>query len=184
MAQAEQFHEGDKQLMKDCFENISHTHSNIEMIYTNLRQIVESKQKSRSCYEELMMQKPMNATVLHNYACFHIDIYHDDNTADIILQHAEVFEEESTQSKNYSKGNNMAQATDPLIVNADSAQSNINVHDQKGNERLNADILDQPNTVQNKSQKSSNQRKKRKKKKGPGAQGDNTIADLTGGQDK
>ncbi|KAA6364045.1 MAG: hypothetical protein EZS28_040428 [Streblomastix strix] len=76
----------------------------------------------------------------------------------------------------------MAQATDPLIMNADPAQSNINVYDQKGNERLNADILDQPNTVQNRSQKSSNQRKKRKKKKGHGAQGDSAIADLTGGQ--
>ncbi|KAA6376682.1 MAG: hypothetical protein EZS28_027794, partial [Streblomastix strix] len=182
IAQAEEFHESDKQVMKNFIENLTRTHTNIDMIYPYLRQIVESMQKSRSCYEELKVLQPMNATVLHNYVRLLMDIYHDYDTADIILQRAEVIEEQNTQSKNYSKGDNIAQATDPLIVNADSAQSNITAHDQKRNERLNADILDQPNTVQNRSQKSSNQRKKRKKKKGRGEQGDSSIADLTGGQ--
>ncbi|KAA6354146.1 MAG: hypothetical protein EZS28_050327 [Streblomastix strix] len=131
IVQAEEFHEGDKQVMKDFFENITRIHTKFDMIYQNFKQIVESKQKSRSCYEELMVLQPINATVLHNYACFHMDIYHDDDTADIILLRAEVIGEENTQSKIYSKGDNMAQATDPLIVNADSAQSNIDVHDQK-----------------------------------------------------
>ncbi|KAA6383151.1 MAG: hypothetical protein EZS28_021322 [Streblomastix strix] len=182
MAQAEEFHEGAKLVVNNFFENMTSAHTSFDMIYLYLRQIVESKQKSRSCNEKLMVLQLMNATELHNYARLLMDIYHDDDTADIILQRAEVIEEENTQSKNYSKGENIAQVTNPLIMNADPAKSNIIVYDQKNNERLNADILDKPNTVQNRSQKSSNQRKKRKKKKGHGAQGDSAIADLTGGQ--
>ncbi|KAA6401810.1 MAG: hypothetical protein EZS28_002659 [Streblomastix strix] len=107
MAQAEEFHQGAKQEMKDQFENL---------------------------------------------------------TTAIILQHAKVFEEENTQSQNYSKSDNMAQATDPLILNADPASSNINNYKPRTNERLFAETLDLPIAIQNISQKSSNRMKKRKKK--------------------
>ncbi|KAA6364648.1 MAG: hypothetical protein EZS28_039826 [Streblomastix strix] len=90
-------------------------------------------------------------------------IYYDD-TAAIILLHAKVFEEENTQSQNYSKGDNMSQASDPLILNADPASSNINNYKPRTNERLYAENLDQPIAIQNISQKSSNRKKKRKKK--------------------
>ncbi|KAA6398852.1 MAG: hypothetical protein EZS28_005621 [Streblomastix strix] len=184
MAQAEEFHEGAKQVMKDFFENMTSSHTNLDRIYPYLRHIVESRQKSRSCYEELMVQQPMNATMLYNYAHLLMDKYHDDDTADIVLQRAEVTEEQNTQSENDSNGDNIAHVTDPQIMKADLAKSNINVYDQKSNEILNAYIFDQPNTVQMRSQKSSNQRKKRKKKKGRGAQGDSARADLTGGKDE
>ncbi|KAA6377120.1 MAG: hypothetical protein EZS28_027355 [Streblomastix strix] len=124
----------------------------------------------------------MNATVLHNHACLLLDIYHDDDTGNNILLRAEMIKEENTQSKNYTKCDNIAQVKDPQIMNADPVKQNINVYDQKNNERFNADVLDKPNTVQNRSQKSSNQRMKRKKKKGIGAQEDSAIVDLTGGQ--
>ncbi|KAA6394266.1 MAG: hypothetical protein EZS28_010210 [Streblomastix strix] len=81
------------------------------MIYPISTQIVAFEQKSRFCYEDLM-----------------------DDTADIILQHAEVYDEENIQNQNYSKSDNIAQATDPLIMNADSASSNIDSYIPRTNE--------------------------------------------------
>ncbi|KAA6402343.1 MAG: hypothetical protein EZS28_002124 [Streblomastix strix] len=70
MAQAEKYHESAKQEMKDFFENMTSSHTNFDIRYRYLMQIVEFEQKSRFYYEELMVLQPMNATVLPNYAHF------------------------------------------------------------------------------------------------------------------
>ncbi|KAA6383186.1 MAG: hypothetical protein EZS28_021286 [Streblomastix strix] len=56
---------------------------------------------------------------MSSYVCIKMMI------AEIIVQHAEMFEEENTQSQNYSKDDNITQATDSHILNADPASSNI-----------------------------------------------------------
>jgi hypothetical protein len=47
--------------------------------------IVENEHKSRNLFEELMVMQPHNTTVLRNYARLLMDIYNDEDTAEMIL---------------------------------------------------------------------------------------------------
>jgi hypothetical protein len=58
--------------------------------------IVESEIKSRKCFEELMVMQTRNTAVLRNYTKLILDIYNDEDTAEMILLQAEMIEEIST----------------------------------------------------------------------------------------
>jgi hypothetical protein len=59
--------------------------TNFDTIYPHLKAIVENEHKSRNCFEELMVMQPQNTTVLRNYARLLLDIYNDEDTAEMIL---------------------------------------------------------------------------------------------------
>jgi hypothetical protein len=59
--------------------------TNFEIIYPHLKAIVENEATSRRLFEELMIMQPRNTTVLRNYARLLLDIYNDEDTAEMIL---------------------------------------------------------------------------------------------------
>lgn len=85
MAQAEEYHEAAKKGMLEFFENMTSSNTNFTLIFPLLKVIVESELKSRHCFEELMVMQPQNTMVLRNYAKLLMDIYKDDDTAEMIL---------------------------------------------------------------------------------------------------
>ncbi|KAA6396306.1 MAG: hypothetical protein EZS28_008169 [Streblomastix strix] len=93
--EADKYHLLAKDSLKDFYENLTQPKINFDMIYPHLRSISENESKSRECYDQLMTLQPQNTTVLRNYARLLLDIYHDEDTAEIILQRAEHFEEEN-----------------------------------------------------------------------------------------
>ncbi|KAA6392329.1 MAG: hypothetical protein EZS28_012142 [Streblomastix strix] len=158
MAQAEEFYQAAKQGLLEFFENLANIKTNFNLIYPHLKTITESEAKSRKCFEELMIMQPHNTAVLRNYARLQLDIYNDEDTAEIILQRAEMIEDD--QSGSEQPGDQSSQV--PRQVSQFSIRSLIQKQDGK------------VNTITNK--------KKKKKKKKKGGSGDNVITDIQGGQ--
>ncbi|KAA6379307.1 MAG: hypothetical protein EZS28_025169 [Streblomastix strix] len=98
MAQATQYHNIAKQAVSNFFENLTNPHINFDHIFPQLKIIVESEAKSRKYFGELMIMQPNNTTVLRNYARLLLDIYNDEDTAEIVLQRAEMLEDNNTIS--------------------------------------------------------------------------------------
>ncbi|KAA6361181.1 MAG: hypothetical protein EZS28_043292, partial [Streblomastix strix] len=98
MAQAEDYYKTAKQGLLEFFENMSSIHTNFGLVYQQLKVIVESEAKSRKCFEELMVMQPRNTTILRDYARLLLDIYNDEDTAEMIFQRAEMIEDDQSQS--------------------------------------------------------------------------------------
>ncbi|KAH7827860.1 uncharacterized protein MONOS_286 [Monocercomonoides exilis] len=98
LSQAEEHHENAKSAMKDFFENMIMQKPNLKAIPQALTQIVTSEEKARKCYEELLVSHPQNTQVMRCYAKLLLDIYDDEDNADMILLHADQIEEDGTMS--------------------------------------------------------------------------------------
>ncbi|KAA6330270.1 MAG: hypothetical protein EZS28_053518, partial [Streblomastix strix] len=187
MAQAEEYYQAAKLGMQNFFENISSARINFGLVYQQLKMIVESEVKSRKCFEELMVMQPHNTAVLRNYARLLLDIYNDEDTAEMILQRAEMIEEESTQSSTNIEakvGQDPASgppaSLTPFSSNlmglfkgnqSDQGMSNENSQQQKSAQQM---------SISGASRKSVTKKKKKKKKKDSGS-GDAVITELQGG---
>ncbi|KAA6393407.1 MAG: hypothetical protein EZS28_011067 [Streblomastix strix] len=153
MAQAEDYYKRAKSGMLDFFENISRAHTNFKIIYQQLKVIIESEMKSRQCFEELLIMQPQNTTVIRDYARLILDIYNDEDTAEMIFQRAEMIEDDSIQNGTGQSGE--------IDQNSEIQQK------YEGRERRN--------------NKSKLIQKKKKKNKKKGGSGENIISELQGG---
>jgi hypothetical protein len=59
--------------------------TNYNILPTFLAKIVDSEAKARACYEEILVSHPSNTSVLRSYARLMLDIYHDEENAEVIL---------------------------------------------------------------------------------------------------
>ncbi|KAA6329906.1 MAG: hypothetical protein EZS28_053560, partial [Streblomastix strix] len=186
MAQAEEYYQAAKLGMQNFFENISSARINFGLVYKQLKMIVESEVKSRKCFEELMVMQPHNTAVLRNYARLLLDIYNDEDTAEMILQRAEMIEEESTQSSTNIEAKMGSDPAAPQLSSRYEAKSGISFgriqpNDQfMSNENSQQQKSAQQMSISGASRKSVTKKKKKKKKKDNGS-GDAVITELQGG---
>ncbi|KAA6395642.1 MAG: hypothetical protein EZS28_008833 [Streblomastix strix] len=132
-----------------------------QLIPSQIEKIVQQEQKSRGFYEELLQMQPSNTMVLRNYARLLLDIYNDEDSAEIILQRAERIEadKESTTSAGEASFNKIGMGNiDPAAQSGTSNQTKTRTS-------------------------TAAKKKKNKKKKKKRGQGDDVIvAELTGGK--
>ncbi|KAA6360077.1 MAG: hypothetical protein EZS28_044396 [Streblomastix strix] len=93
-----------KQLNQEC--KTSGIRINFGLIYKQLKIIVESEVKSRKRFEVLMVMQPHNTAVLRNYAKPLLDIYYDEDTAEMILLQADMIDQISTQNTTNAEAQN------------------------------------------------------------------------------
>ncbi|KAA6388332.1 MAG: hypothetical protein EZS28_016142 [Streblomastix strix] len=124
--QAEQLHEAAKSGMLEFFENLTSLRINFDLIYPQLKVIVESEAKSRKCYEELISMQSQNTMILRNYARLLLDIYKDEDTAEIILQRAEMIEDTQQEEPGLESRTDPADGQD---------QSNLNLVSSGGEQK-------------------------------------------------
>ncbi|KAH7815790.1 uncharacterized protein MONOS_15063 [Monocercomonoides exilis] len=94
MAKAEKHHEQAVSSMKDFFENITSMQPDYKAIPGLLNSIVKNEEISRKSYEELIASHEQNTGVLRSYARLLLDIYDDEDEAEMILNRAEQIEED------------------------------------------------------------------------------------------
>ncbi|KAK2947550.1 hypothetical protein BLNAU_17517 [Blattamonas nauphoetae] len=96
MSKAEEMHETAKNAMRDFFSNLTAPHPKLSVIPTLLHLIVENEAKARKIYEDQLNTHPQSTRLLRQYASLLLDIYDDEDMADIIIQRADQIEEDST----------------------------------------------------------------------------------------
>ncbi|KAA6386318.1 MAG: hypothetical protein EZS28_018151 [Streblomastix strix] len=96
MAQAIEHHEMSRKALKAFFENMTMPTPVYSLMAEHLNTIVEEESKGRKCYEDLLSNHPQNTSVLRNYAKLLMDIYQDEDTADMLLTRADHIEEDQT----------------------------------------------------------------------------------------
>ncbi|KAH7820813.1 uncharacterized protein MONOS_5757 [Monocercomonoides exilis] len=84
--------------MKDFFETATSMHPDYRVLPNLLNEIVKNEYISRKSYEELIASHGQNTTVLRNYARLLLDIYHDEDAAEMILNRADQIEETTSTS--------------------------------------------------------------------------------------
>eukprot|EP00770_Monocercomonoides_exilis_P012324 MONOS_12268.1-p1 / transcript=MONOS_12268.1 / gene=MONOS_12268 / organism=Monocercomonoides_exilis_PA203 / gene_product=unspecified product / transcript_product=unspecified product / location=Mono_scaffold00668:16046-17488(-) / protein_length=481 / sequence_SO=supercontig / SO=protein_coding / is_pseudo=false len=95
LATAEKHHELAVGSMKDFFENVTAIQPYYKSIPVFMNSIVKSEDIARKSYEELIASHGQNAGVLRSYARLLLDIYNDEDEAEMILNRAELIEEDS-----------------------------------------------------------------------------------------
>ncbi|KAH7830600.1 uncharacterized protein MONOS_691 [Monocercomonoides exilis] len=98
LAKAEKHHELAVSAMKDFFENATAIQPDYKSIPVLLNSIVKNEDIARKSYEELIASHGQNTAVLRSYARLLLDIYDDEDEAEMILNRADRIEEESTSS--------------------------------------------------------------------------------------
>ncbi|KAK2958278.1 hypothetical protein BLNAU_6765 [Blattamonas nauphoetae] len=98
MTKAEDMHETAKSAMRDFFSNMTAPHPRLKLIPTLLHAIVENESKARLIYEDLINTHPTSVQLLRQYASLLIDIYNDEDAADIILLRADQIEEDAAEA--------------------------------------------------------------------------------------
>ncbi|KAH7823794.1 uncharacterized protein MONOS_1874 [Monocercomonoides exilis] len=98
LAKAEKHHELAVSAMKDFFENVTAIIVDYKSIPVLLNSIVNNEDIARKSYEELIASHGQNTAVLRSYARLLLDIHNDEEQADIILNRADLIEEESVSS--------------------------------------------------------------------------------------
>ncbi|KAA6381906.1 MAG: hypothetical protein EZS28_022567, partial [Streblomastix strix] len=204
---AYEHHENAKNALKAFFENMSSPNPIYSVMADHLDSIVEEEAKGRKSYEELLVTHPQNVGVIRSYAQLLLDIYHDEDTAEMLLSRADRIEEFSTQS---SSGNSTDEGEENTVerdMNASDVANQQNkkvkegtinesivlgtidsneafeVHDdlQQLNQQQNEQQFDKLNVVHSFHKKKSvnvhQQKKKRKKKK----QQDSVMTEITTG---
>ncbi|KAH7818543.1 uncharacterized protein MONOS_3782 [Monocercomonoides exilis] len=96
LAKAEKHHEMAVSAMKDFFENVTAIQPDYKSIPVHLNLIVKNEEIARKSYEELISSHGQNTAVLRSYARLLLDIYNDEDEAEMILNRADRIEEEST----------------------------------------------------------------------------------------
>ncbi|KAA6379106.1 MAG: hypothetical protein EZS28_025366, partial [Streblomastix strix] len=154
MAQAEEHYENAKVALKKFFEEILKRKPNFSQLPILLEQIVDQDAASRKIFEELMNQHHNNVQILRRYAKLLRDVYNETETADELLQRAEMVEEVGD--------NNQINEKQYLIENQTSGAASGTDESDWG--AIDAMITD--NNQKNKSiQRSQSRRKKKKKMK-------------------
>ncbi|KAH7818916.1 uncharacterized protein MONOS_15451 [Monocercomonoides exilis] len=102
LAKAEKHHEQAVSAMKDFFENATAMQPDYKAIPGLLNSIVKNEDVARKSYEELIASHEQNTGVLRSYARLLLDIYDDEDEAEMILNRAEQIEED------YGYGESMA----------------------------------------------------------------------------
>ncbi|KAK2960695.1 putative hemerythrin [Blattamonas nauphoetae] len=119
MSKAEEMHDTAKNAMRDFFSNLTAPNPRLNVIPSLLHLIVDNEAKSRKIYEELLATHPQSTQLLRQYAALLLDIYHDEDMADIILQRADQIEEDSTVTLPTATGGTDPQAAlQPMDPNA------------------------------------------------------------------
>ncbi|KAH7827138.1 uncharacterized protein MONOS_12628 [Monocercomonoides exilis] len=98
LAKAEKHHELAVSAMKDFFENVTAIHPDYKSVPVLLDAIVQNEEVARSSYEELIASHGQSTAVLRSYARLLLDIYNDEDEADMILNRADLIEEETATS--------------------------------------------------------------------------------------
>ncbi|KAA6401417.1 MAG: hypothetical protein EZS28_003056 [Streblomastix strix] len=93
MGLAEEHYENAKVALKKFFEEVLKRKPNFSQLPTLLGQIVDQDAASRKIFEELMSQHHNNVQVIRRYAKLLRDVYNETETADELLQRAEMVEE-------------------------------------------------------------------------------------------
>ncbi|KAA6375219.1 MAG: hypothetical protein EZS28_029254, partial [Streblomastix strix] len=95
---AQEHHENAKNALKAFFENMSSPNPIYSLMADHLDSIVEEESKGKKSYEELLVTHPQNVGVIRSYAQLLLDIYHDEDTAEMLLIRADHIEEDTTSS--------------------------------------------------------------------------------------
>ncbi|KAH7820864.1 uncharacterized protein MONOS_7891 [Monocercomonoides exilis] len=82
--------------LKEFFENITSSQPDYKSMLRLLNEIVKNESISRKSYEELLATHGQSTKVLRNYARLLLDIYHDEDSAEMILNRADLIEEDGT----------------------------------------------------------------------------------------
>ncbi|KAH7821545.1 uncharacterized protein MONOS_4455 [Monocercomonoides exilis] len=98
LSRAQEHHEIAISSLKEFFEISSSRFPDYKQIPALLDLIVKNESEARSCYEELIAAYPQNPAVLRSYARLLLDVYHDEDTAEMILNRADHIEEDATAS--------------------------------------------------------------------------------------
>ncbi|KAA6370657.1 MAG: hypothetical protein EZS28_033816, partial [Streblomastix strix] len=174
-----------KQLNQEC--KTSGARINFGLIYKQLKIIDESEVKSWNCFEELMVMQTHNTAVLRNYAKLLLDIYNDEDTAEMILSQADIIEEISTQNTTNTEAQNepipavLPQTTHPPAPNIDKEQFKPNQGDQMvSNENSCMQKIEQQTSMSGVNRKSVTKKKNKKKSKKSNG-GDAIITELQRG---
>ncbi|KAH7815719.1 uncharacterized protein MONOS_96 [Monocercomonoides exilis] len=98
LEKAEKHHELAVNAMKDFFENIIAISTDFKLIPVLLNSIVKNEDIARKSYEELITSHGLNKDILRSYARLLLDIYNEEDEAEMILSRADRIEEESANS--------------------------------------------------------------------------------------
>ncbi|KAH7832189.1 uncharacterized protein MONOS_980 [Monocercomonoides exilis] len=157
MAKAQETHEAAKNSLHEFFDNMTSQTPVYSLIEEHLTSIVTNEGNSRRCYEELISSHPQNTTVLRSYAQLLLDIFHDEDTAEMILNRADQIEEDSSSSMGPT-------------VNSGAGDPSIS---------LPMDAAERSQDVQSRSVISSSQVSVKKKRKKKGKKGGTLVSELT-----
>ncbi|KAH7821012.1 uncharacterized protein MONOS_7689 [Monocercomonoides exilis] len=98
MSKAENGYEKAVSALKEFFENITSSQPDYKAMLRLLNEIVKNEDVSRKSYEELMATHGQSTKVLRNYARLLLDIFHDEDTAEMILNRADQIEDDTSNS--------------------------------------------------------------------------------------
>ncbi|KAK2944990.1 hypothetical protein BLNAU_20067 [Blattamonas nauphoetae] len=119
MSKAEEMHDIAKNAMRDFFSNMTAPRPRLNVIPTLLHLIVVNEAKARKIYEGMLNTHPQSTQLLRQYAALLLDIFHDEDMADIILARADQIEEDSTVTLPTATGGTDPQdALQPMDPNA------------------------------------------------------------------
>ncbi|KAH7819399.1 uncharacterized protein MONOS_12182 [Monocercomonoides exilis] len=128
LAKAEKHHEQAVSAMKDFFENMTAIQPDYKMIPVFLNSIVKNEEIARKSYEELIASHGQNSEVLRRYARLLLDIYDDEDEAEMILNRADLMEEEA-----FGTGKSMTHALAMGLLDASFGKGGeYEADDQKG----------------------------------------------------
>ncbi|KAK2963386.1 hypothetical protein BLNAU_1428 [Blattamonas nauphoetae] len=96
MGKAAEMHETAKNTLRHFFSNLTSPKPKLEIIPILLHMIVENEGKARKIYEGLLNTHPQSTQLLRDYASLLLDIFNDEDMADVILTRADQIEENWT----------------------------------------------------------------------------------------
>ncbi|KAK2954495.1 hypothetical protein BLNAU_10515 [Blattamonas nauphoetae] len=161
LGKAEEMHDIAKNAMRDFFSNMTAPKPRLNVIPTLLHLIVVNEAKSRKIYEGMLNTHPQSTQLLRQYAALLLDIFHDEDMADIILARADQIEEDSTVTLPTASGGTDPQAAlQPMDPNAQKDEKASHMSGASG------------------ASGASMQKKKKKKKKKK--RGDTLVTELGG----
>ncbi|KAH7825164.1 uncharacterized protein MONOS_1463 [Monocercomonoides exilis] len=133
-AKAEKHHELAVSAMKDFFENATAVQPDFKAIPVLLNSVVKNEEIARKSYEELIESHEQSAEVLRSYARLLLDIYDDEDEAEMILNRADSIEEDSTSSYESSIHTHAAEIYDASLGAGEKDKADDRM--KRGNERI------------------------------------------------
>ncbi|KAA6369863.1 MAG: hypothetical protein EZS28_034610, partial [Streblomastix strix] len=165
MAQAIEHHEMSRNALKAFFENMTMPNPVYSLMAEHLNTIVEEESKGRKCYEDLLVNFPQNTQVLRSYARLLMDIYQDEDTADMLLTRADHIEEDQTTTIEVMNGGDHSDNQEKEDDNRQQDIDNILVSSQISDMNQIQSNKAQDNIIGQNQNRSINQKRRKKKKK-------------------